>query len=514
VAPAPPGEPVDVSIVLPSPPVEPTDVVIAAPSPPAEPFDVPTVLPAPPTDPIDVSVVAPSPPVEPIDCVIELAEGPPTYPNAVQFGDGPSVNPVPEIVRTADPEGRRDSASILLLVEKSKRVVEGIQQIINEIRSTTGIEAINAAIKIGAKLAVQGITGATGLGRHAAIRAINAATPYAVPGVTEAVDRAQSELQALITDFEMGRENPYVDGNSYETHARFTLWDVNAEVSDPDDVSPSRRKSLADAFERSINVKLSTTNAKRRAPKSATDDPVHPATFFGRGSLRGQIPMSFDGEGPDSALVTDNQSRLPSTIIPDDAAYVPLSFTDMRPLAGDQSFRTVYFRPFITSLTEDLSPEWNKQTFYGRSDQVATYMSTIRTFNVGFSLHAFHPDDLVVIYRKLNWLSSMVYPEYDLERLLAAGPVVRIRVGDVVCSRNRQGLPGIIDSLSFDYTDSIWEVEQGSKVPRSVGVTVAFHVLHDAVIGRGPGGAFGEVGTDGGVETSLPFRGFGELRKR
>lgn len=199
--------------------------------------------------------------------------------------------------------------------------------------------------------------------------------------------------------------------------------------------------------------------------------------------------MGFDELVENDASFTSRE-QAPS----DDEAYVPLVFTDLRPIKNGGQ-RIIYFRPIISSLSEDFAPEWNKQSYYGRSDQVATYVGTVRTISITFALHAFSRRDVDVIYKKLNWLQSMVYPQYDTEMLLKAGPVCSLRVGDVIASRTKQGLPGVIDSLSYDYSDSIWELDKDSKAPRTVTVAVTFTVLHDSVVGRDNDGYFGGIGS-------------------
>lgn len=209
----------------------------------------------------------------------------------------------------------------------------------------------------------------------------------------------------------------------------------------------------------------------------------------------GIVPAKFDGEGDVPFIYTTVRSEDPKDTIEDDDAYVPLSFMDMRPDAGTHQVKTVYFRPFITNLSEEFSPEWNKQNYFGRVDPVCSYMSTGRVINIGFIVHAFTPEDLDVIYQKLNWLTSMVYPEYDKDLLFKGGPTVRLRVGDVIKTKGGFGLPGIIESLSIDYNDVVWELKQGSKAPMGFKVSLAFQVLHDTPIGKGLNGQFGGIGT-------------------
>ena len=111
---------------------------------------------------------------------------------------------------------------------------------------------------------------------------------------------------------------------------------------------------------------------------------------------------------------------------------------------------------------------------------------------------AFGPEDLVVIYQKLHWLTSMVYPEYEKNLLYLAGPVVRFRLGDIINAigpEGGRGLPGIIENLDFDYSNALWELQDDFRVPRNIGVSLTFTVLHDKPIGRGTDGRFGGIGT-------------------
>jgi hypothetical protein len=163
---------------------------------------------------------------------------------------------------------------------------------------------------------------------------------------------------------------------------------------------------------------------------------------------------------------------------------MPLVFTDLRALQG-KHYRSVYFRPFIKSLSEELSPQWNMQSFFGRVDAVATYKSTDRKINLAFKVVAFAPEDLETMYQKIGWLTSMVYPQYQ-SSVYYAGPVIRMRVGDIINAVGKEGnrgVPGVITSLNFNYDQSTWELLNGRRVPREIDVSMGFHVLHEYPIG-------------------------------
>lgn len=223
--------------------------------------------------------------------------------------------------------------------------------------------------------------------------------------------------------------------------------------------------------------------------------------LFNSAYTKGIIPVRFKQDN-ESGFITSPVNVPPSTVVPDDEAYVPLSFTDLRPIGN--KLRTVYFRPFITDLREDFQPDWNKTHYLGRSDYVATYQSTGRTIGLGFQIHAFGPEDVEQIYNKINWLASMVMPQYDSNLAMVSGPVVRLRIGDVVSSKSGLGLPGIIENLNYDYGGALWELTENFKVPRSIKISLNFHVLHDRPIGIGAGGRFGGIGTINDLGAYIP----------
>jgi hypothetical protein len=144
-------------------------------------------------------------------------------------------------------------------------------------------------------------------------------------------------------------------------------------------------------------------------------------------------------------------------------------------------------------------------SFLGRVDPVATYGGTNRTIQLGFQMACFAAEDLEVLYQKLGWLTSMVYPQFQ-DSSYFKGPVVRMRVGDIINAHGREGnrgVPGVITTLNISYDDALWELDADRKMPRNVDVSLGFHVLHEFPIGlvAGKGGdndtKFGGINRDG-----------------
>lgn len=352
-----------------------------------------------------------------------------------------------------------------------------------------------------------------------------------------------------LVDIALQKRNLYYGDNDIDiqrgsdTHSPVNVSDLIDAVLDEtgpaldlmeQDLLTERKKfsPLAKIFQghkNSLNEFRPVANVARDRGQPVVRGKLERAAFPG-----GIVPVSIRGERDDGTVLTRydrerGEVESPTNVVDDDDAYVPLSFTDIRP-DTQAKIRTVYFRPFITSLVEDYSVDWQKNSYIGRVDPVAIYGSTVRTISLGFDVHAFSPEDVRIMYKKLNWLNSMVYPEFfgpgskrssnepSLDMLFKSAPVVRLRVGDVVKGSNQLGLTGIIESLNVDYTDNLWELKKDFKVPRAFKVNVNFTVLHDALIGRFENGLFGAVRVDGDTGKpiyvgSAPFRGFQEIEE-
>ena len=50
-------------------------------------------------------------------------------------------------------------------------------------------------------------------------------------------------------------------------------------------------------------------------------------------------------------------------------------------------------------------------------------------------------------------------------------------------STRGRGLAGFITTLSFDYSESTWSIDEGNRAPKSVSVTMAFSPVHDLPMG-------------------------------
>ncbi len=502
--PPPPGVGASVPSVLPPPPGVVASVPSKLPAPPAVVLGQPSVLPRPPA--VVQSVPGPAAPVVPFSPKLPSVLPPP--PKTAE-GKPAEIPPPPEVRNVparppagVNPVAQPNSGYALLGATYSPTIgaadpgslsadpILYERQLERTVRAGPGKMALHALTQVG--LFAQNVYGTVWNPLLAAPPpgAQNLLLPAIdLEGADSFEGRGKTEdLQVQLGEMIDAALDPTLPNTTRKqltipTNKRDTQPKVSTLRSD----SPSGR--ISQAFD-TVADNISRIASKGLIPKPSREDMIRKA---GVAFESGIIPMRLIG---DNRVGFQTFRRGQSNKHSDDQYYVPLCFTDLRPV-GDV-FRTVFFRPLIDSLSEGFAPEWSKSQFFGRTDAVVSYQSTNRQINMTFKLIAFGPEDVTTIYQKLHWLTSMVYPEYDNNLAYRSGPVVRMRIGDLINApgpEGARGLPGIIESLDYDYSGKLWELKKDFKMPREIDVSLSFLVLHDVPIGRGLEGKFGGLGS-------------------
>lgn len=572
----------DVPVVLAQPPLQPHDVGVGTPTPPFPTVPVSVEQPTGIRQPFDVSVETPSVPWQPVEV--------PTKHVIDHRIPLPGDQPVPDLDRPSPPVDHTAEGLIARLGLLDRDAAQLLE-------SVTGIELGSSRVPGGAAMDPIVLArwlrdyinsvgpGAAGrfIAEQTSLFAMNPVVSRVfnpayfaamlVPGSMGHVPAAVDTLSYTMEDVVRAREvakPPFADVKGLDSPIQPDSQQSPYSVSQPSEdgqlmdmetlvvdaiVGAGIGSPVKDSKEAGVKVRVFD------ASKFFTDGRGGPRTVFRRdlvaatgptsarktiaasklanaAGTRGIIPAALPGELSDGTFETDTDDPSDGpTGLADDDAYVPLSFTDLRPKANGR-YRTVYLRPFGLHFSESVAPEFEEDAAFGRTDPVVGYSRTVRSFDGTFECHAFAPEDLRTIHQKLFWLKSMTYPSYTTDMLLKSGPVLRMRIGDVVAS-GRKGASGILRSLSFDHADSLWELQQGAKVTRHIQVSLSFLVLHEGPVGFMDGEfgilSFPEVGPGPIAPGSHPgvgyvptqqasaqvaqvmngkFQGFGEPKKR
>ena len=164
---------------------------------------------------------------------------------------------------------------------------------------------------------------------------------------------------------------------------------------------------------------------------------------------------------------------------------LPFYFKDLR----DGAF--VIFRAYLEGINDSISPTWNETTYVGRSEPVYTYQYATREISFTMKMHAGNRQELGMLYKKMNRLTSMCYPEYKNDSQMTLNvttqdtavrmkpPLIQLRMGELFGSQNRE-LTGHLDSLTWTVPDeATWEHVAGRRVPKLIEAQIVFKVIHD-----------------------------------
>lgn len=147
---------------------------------------------------------------------------------------------------------------------------------------------------------------------------------------------------------------------------------------------------------------------------------------------------AYYGINAKERISQDDIAELESAL---DASYMPFYLQDMR--TGE----ILSFHAFIENMEDSFQADYEQENGFGRVEKTITYKNTSREMGIDFWIVATNPEDHDEMWLKINKLVTLVYPQYTpgralqsadgqrfiqpFSQLIGAGPLVRLRVGDV-----------------------------------------------------------------------------------
>jgi len=122
------------------------------------------------------------------------------------------------------------------------------------------------------------------------------------------------------------------------------------------------------------------------------------------------------------------------------------------------NFKTfLHFRAFLGGITDSYSANWNGFNYLGRGEQFFTYSGFTRQLSLSWTVAAQSKQELIPMYKKLNYLASTLTPDYSPNGYMR-GNLAQLTIGGYLYE-----MPGIITGLTYDIQeDTPWEIGIGS----------------------------------------------------
>ena len=159
-------------------------------------------------------------------------------------------------------------------------------------------------------------------------------------------------------------------------------------------------------------------------------------------------------------------------------------------IEGDTSIVNIdknwlHFRALLNKFSESYKSGWKSQEYMGRAEKFYRYNSFDRDISLDFNLVAFSKQELMPIYKKLNYLASHLAPYYSKKGYMS-GNLVQLTVGNYLWEQT-----GFIESIGIDIdNETPWEVNVGldgdvengdiniKQVPHMIKVSIKFTPIH------------------------------------
>jgi len=121
---------------------------------------------------------------------------------------------------------------------------------------------------------------------------------------------------------------------------------------------------------------------------------------------------------------------------------------------NNPNFKTfIHFRAFIDSFSDSYNASWGSVKYLGRGENFYNYNGFDRTISLSFTVAAQSKEELIPMYKKLNYLASQLTPDYSPFGYMR-GPLVQLTMGGYLYEQ-----VGFISALTYDIpNDTTWEI--------------------------------------------------------
>lgn len=114
----------------------------------------------------------------------------------------------------------------------------------------------------------------------------------------------------------------------------------------------------------------------------------------------------------------------------------------------------LHFRAFLDEMSDSYSADWAGEKLMGRGENFYRYNGFDRSISLGWTVAAQSREELMPMYRKLNYLASSLAPDYSQGIGYMRGNLATLTVGGYLYEQ-----PGIITSLTYNIPEeSPWEI--------------------------------------------------------
>ena len=137
----------------------------------------------------------------------------------------------------------------------------------------------------------------------------------------------------------------------------------------------------------------------------------------------------------------------------------------------------IYFRGYVTGITENVSPSFSPSNYIGRSEPVYMYERAERDVSFNLKVYPANLTEQKIMYDKMDKLTSLAYPEYlddgdGLTRMKP--PFTELYMAHI--GKRDEGQFGYIKSISYTVNEQgDWDALR--VLPRHFDIAISYQIL-------------------------------------
>jgi len=164
----------------------------------------------------------------------------------------------------------------------------------------------------------------------------------------------------------------------------------------------------------------------------------------------------------------DYEKIVANTAVPDSSTPDIINFTFQAQGTPDP----VKFRAFISTLKQNVKPEFAEQKYLGRTERFVSYGGVKRTATLSFNIVAFSKIELDTVWTKVNYLTGLAFPLGVSNSGFLVPPLFKISIGNIYDAQ-----PCYIENLDFDFIDKDITFDIDNEVSQFVNVNMSIVLL-------------------------------------
>ncbi len=129
----------------------------------------------------------------------------------------------------------------------------------------------------------------------------------------------------------------------------------------------------------------------------------------------------------------------------------------------------VHFRAFLSSLKQNVKPEFNEQRYVGRTERFVTYGGARRTATFQFHIAAFSETEIKQAWARVNYLTGLAFPTDFSDSGFMVPPLFKLTIGGIYDEQ-----PCYLDTLDFDFLEdtTTFDIDEGVSQVIAVNMSV------------------------------------------